>query len=298
MLSTLTTVNYAFLFSIGAFIGSFLNLVSDRVVLGEKIVFGRSHCDKCGESLKVKNLIPIFSFLFQRGKCDKCKVKLSWFYPVSEALAGALFVLAALISKFSVFDPITFNGVLGFGFLAVVFSFYLILLLTDLKYMLIPDKIVLAGVAFVFVFNLFTLIYSLITYRAQLAQDPFGTYLLQVGFFQDQAAYAIKNFGVNIASSLGISLFFLFLVWITKGRGMGGGDIRLGLLIGLVNGFPYNILAVFFGFLFGSIVSLVLVLFKRKTLKSTVPFGPFLIVGSLVCFLWGSQILNWYINLF
>jgi prepilin signal peptidase PulO-like enzyme (type II secretory pathway) len=91
-----------------------------------------------------------------------------------------------------------------------------------------------------------------------------------------------------------ICLFFLLLVWATKGRGMGWGDVKLGFLIGLVNGFPYGFEAIFFGFVFGAIYSLVLILLKKKTVKDTIAFGPFLILGSVFVLIWGERILNWY----
>jgi prepilin signal peptidase PulO-like enzyme (type II secretory pathway) len=135
-------------------------------------------------------------------------------------------------------------------------------------------------------------------YRVRLQNDDFGKYLLKVGFFEDQVGLAVRSLGYNFGSAIAIMLFFFFIVWVTRGRGMGGGDIRLGLLVGLVNGFPYNLLAVFLGFFIGAVVSIGLVLTRKKTLKSVVPFGPFLILGSLICFVWGSEILNWYLNLF
>ncbi|GIW69677.1 MAG: type 4 prepilin-like proteins leader peptide-processing enzyme [Patescibacteria group bacterium] len=291
-------VGYISLFVLGLFLGSFLNLVSDRVVKGGKIVFGHSKCDYCKNILKVKNLVPLLSFIIQCGKCSECKKPLSWYYPFSEILAGLLVVLASQISKFKLFVDFSFSNFAGFVFLVVVFSFFEILLLTDLKYLLIPDKIVLPAIVFVVLFNIISTAISLYDFKIKLENDDFGKYLLKVGFFEDQVMAAIRTLGINFISALAIALFFFFIVWITKGKGMGGGDIRLALLVGLVNGFPYNFLAIFLGFFIGAVVSIGLVIGKKKTLKSVVPFGPFLILGSLLCFVWGSQILNWYLNLF
>ena len=181
--------------------------------------------------------------------------------------------------------------------MSVVFSFYEILLLADLKYLLIPDKVVLPAIVFVALFHLSSTALNLYEYRNRLQNDDFGRYLLRAGFFENQVGVALRGLGFNFISAIAIALFFLLIVWITRGRGMGGGDIRLGLLVGLVNGFPYNLLAVFLGFFIGAVVSIVLILTKKKTLKSIVPFGPFLILGSLICLAWGSEILNWYFNL-
>ena len=293
----LSYINLGLIFIFGTVLGSFLNLVSDRVVKGGKIVADHSKCDKCGKKLKPLNLIPLVSFLVQRGKCSYCKTGLSWYYPFSEILAGLFLVLAATLSKFSFFEPFSTDPLVGFLSLSVIFSFFEILLLTDLKYLLVPDKIVLPAIIFVAFFNISTTVINLLEYRNRLQNDDFGKYLLKVGFFGDQVGAAARSLGFNFVSAIAIALFFLFIVWVTRGRGMGGGDIRLGLLVGLVNGFPYNLLAVFLGFFIGAVVSIVLVLSGKKTLKSIVPFGPFLILGSLITLVWGSVILNWYLNL-
>ncbi|KKS31813.1 hypothetical protein A2380_01860 [candidate division WWE3 bacterium RIFOXYB1_FULL_43_24] len=293
----LSYVNLVIIFIFGTFIGSFLNLVSDRVVKGEKIVSDRSKCDKCGKELKALNLIPVISFLMQKGKCSFCQTRLSWYYPFSEILSGLFLVFAASLSGFSLFNTFSRDVFVGFVFLSVVFSFYEILLLADLKYLLIPDKVVLPAIVFVALFHLSSTALNLYEYRNRLQNDDFGRYLLRAGFFENQVGVALRGLGFNFISAIAIALFFLLIVWITRGRGMGGGDIRLGLLVGLVNGFPYNLLAVFLGFFIGAVVSIVLILTKKKTLKSIVPFGPFLILGSLICLAWGSEILNWYFNL-
>jgi leader peptidase (prepilin peptidase)/N-methyltransferase len=136
------------------------------------------------------------------------------------------------------------------------------------------------------------------TYYQRLASSPVGLHLIKVGFWNNQIKYFLDSLGITFGSALVIALFFLLLVWITKERGMGAGDIKLGLFIGIFNGFPGNIIAIFLGFIFGALMSLFLIVFKRKTLKDSVPFGPFLIAGSVVSLLYSSNILNWYIHLF
>jgi leader peptidase (prepilin peptidase) / N-methyltransferase len=281
-------VNYFLTFILGLFTGSFLNVVADRSVSEESIVFGRSHCDKCRKNLGPKELVPLLSFFLFGGRCRHCGVKLSLWYPVSEFLTGVVFAGVLYLSK-------GFN--LNFGFLIIVASFYIILFLTDAKYRLIPNKIVIPAIVFTLLFNLFQLVYTLITYYHNLNGDELGKYLIKSGFFQSQMVYMIKIYGVDLLSALGIALFFLFLVFITKGRGMGGGDITLGLLIGLFNKFPNNILGIFLGFLFGTVFVLPLVVLKIKKLKDTVPFGPFLILGSVVAYVFGAALLDWYFNL-
>ena len=278
------------IFLIGLFVGSFLNVISDRVVRNEAIFFGRSHCDTCKHKLAPKDLVPLLSFIFIKGKCRYCKTKLSVYYPTAEILTGLVFVLAYFT-----------KSVLP----AVVFCAYIVLFLTDAKYTLIPNKVVIPAIIFVFGFLLVTNIYTLFSLRTNLENDALGKYkgsigkyLLRTDFYNARVAETLKHLGLTLFSSLSISLFFIFLIFITKGRGMGGGDVTLGFLIGLFNGFPTNILAIFLGFLFGTIFSLGLILTKQKSIKDTIPFGPFLIVGSVVAYFFGKQLLSWYFGLF
>ena len=275
--------------------GSFLNLVSDRIITGEPILFGRSHCDFCKKVLKPKNLVPLFSFIFQRGKCEKCGFRLSLYYPVSEVLTGGLFLYAAYLS--TVLVSTSAKNIVSFLFLATVFSLFAIMLLTDAKHFIIPDKIVFLAIAFVLMYIASTYIFDLINLHLKLSNDTFGVYLIKAGYWDMQVLSGVKSFGLIITSSLAIAGFFLLLVLLTKGQGMGAGDIKLGFLIGLVNGFPINIIAVFLGFVLGAVYSVFLITFGKTTLKDTIAFGPFLILGSLICLLYGPTILNWYLNL-
>lgn len=236
---------YIGLFILGLFVGSFLNLVADRVSSGEQIWFGRSHCDYCKAILKVKDLVPLFSFLSTLGRCRYCHKKLSLSYPLSEILTGSLFVLAAMLSGFySFFDLAHF---LGFLYLLIIFSFYIVIFLADAKYQIIPTKVLVPAVFIVLVgrFFIFGLTWS------------------------------------DLISAGGLAAFFWFLYFVTGGRGMGFGDVRLAFLIGLFNPFPHNITAIFSAFVFGSVISLGLMAFGKKGMKDKIAFGPFMILGSL-----------------
>jgi len=287
---------YILTFISGLLFGSFLNLVSDRIFTKEKILTGRSKCDSCKKPLRARHLIPLLSFIIQKGKCANCKNKLSWYYPTSEILTGLLFVGAAYYS--SIFTAASYSNIISFVYLLIVGSAYIVLLLTDLKFKLIPNKIIYPTIIFVLLFMILNASLYLFLYHRRLSADALGVYLLKAGYFQIQAYSMLKALGTVLLSSAVIAAFFAFLVYITKGRGMGGGDIRLGFLIGLFNGFPQNIIAIFLGFILGATLSLVLVMLKIKTLKDTVPFGPFLIAGSVIALIWGTQIWNFYVHLF
>ncbi|OGC50962.1 hypothetical protein A3A69_02395, partial [candidate division WWE3 bacterium RIFCSPLOWO2_01_FULL_37_15] len=257
---------------------------------------GRSMCESCSKLLTPKELVPLFSYLFLKGKCLNCKVKLSPIYFFSELFTGLGFMGIAYWAK--LFDQFTVETILNFLYLAIIYSFYVTLFLTDLKFRLVPNKIVYTAIIFVILFQLVVSVYNLVVLRAGLLNDTFGVYLYKAGYFDNQVLYLLRDFGFNILSSIAISLFFLLLIFITKGRGMGGGDVTLGFLIGMVNGFPNNILAIFLGFMIGAVLSILLVLIKKKTIKDTIPFGPFLILGSVVAYVYGTAILDWYFTIF
>ncbi len=286
---------YILVFVSGLFFGSFLNLVSDRVTKGKSVLFGRSQCDHCKKPLGAKNLIPVVSYILQRGKCAKCHKKISFYYPFSEILTGLAFVGAAVSARITVL--VNVSTIFTFIYLLGVASFFIILLLTDMKERVIPNKIIYPAIIFVFSFLILSAVIYFYMYYIQLKADTFGQYLLDAGIMKVQILNSLVSLGILILSSLVISAFFAFLVWITKGRGMGAGDIRLGFLIGLFNGYPFNFIAIFLGFVLGALVSLVLVVLKKKTMKDTIAFGPFLILGSVVAMIWGSLILQWYTNL-
>jgi len=287
---------YVLTFVSGSLFGSFLNLVSDRILTKDKILTGRSKCDDCKKPLEAKHLVPLLSFIFQKGKCAYCGKKLSWYYPASEIITGLMFVGAAYYS--TIFSFVNYSTVIAFAYLLVVGSVYVTLLLTDLKRRLIPNKIIYPAIVFVIIFMIVNSALYLFLYHRKLSADPFGVYLLQAGYYKLQVYNMLKALGTVLLSSTLIAGFFAFLVYITKGRGMGGGDIRLGFFIGLFNGFPQNIIAIFLGFVIGATLSLVLVMLKLKTLKDTIPFGPFLIAGSIIALIWGAEIWNFYIHLF
>lgn len=288
-------VVFIYLFIFGAFAGSFLNLISDRLPIGKKIVFGRSVCDFCKKTLKVKNLIPVFSFIFQKGRCSFCNKKLSFYYPFSELLTGVAFMLSGHLSKFSY--EINAESVFLLFYYIVVFSFFIVMVLTDMKFCLILDSVIIPSIIFVFLTSVIFRFLDLSEIYNNLKNDSFGVYLLQTDFFTNRVILSLKDFGYVVGGAILIALFFQFLILITKGRGMGDADVKLGFLIGLVNGFPMAFMAVFMGYVLGAFYSVFLMLMKKKTMKDSIPFGPFLILGSVLILLFGNQIWLWYSGL-
>ena len=242
------------LFLIGLFIGSFLGVVSDRLPLNKTIVKGRSYCDFCKKTLNWYDLIPLLSFLILKGKCRYCKKKLPLFYPATELLTGVLFALVGFF-----FIPIS---VVTFVFYLFIISIFICIFFGDLKYGTISDKLIIAGTIVSFVFFLF----------------------FEKSVFLNHLISAVAAFIFFVA----ISYIFLFL---TKKESMGGGDIKLSFLLGFFLGFPGIVVSLYIAFLTGAIVSIILILWKKKSFqKDSLPFGPFLIIGSLISFFLGNLI--------
>lgn len=257
---------FLFVFFIGTIIGSFLTVVVDRLPKNESIIQGRSHCDHCRRTLTAIDLIPLVSYVSLGGKCRYCKHKLSYFYPLIESITGLLFVVVAYIlvgTNGALFlDDIRY-GVAALYFLLIVCSLILIFFI-DLRYGLIPFKIVL-----------FALFVTFLWYAFSLPSGYLNPFL----------------------SGLGAFAFFLVLFLITKGKGMGFGDVTYVFFMGFVLGFPKIILALYIAFLTGAAVSVVLLILKQKKLHGgTVPFGPFLVLGTFISLFWGQPLLDFVIG--
>lgn len=147
----------------------------------------------------------------------------------------------------------------------------IIIFVYDLKHYIIPDKVIFPAI-------------------------------LVAGIWQSVASVLnlipISYFLTAIYSAFGAALFFLAIVLITKGKGMGAGDIKLAFLMGLILGWPKILVALFLAFFLGAATGLFLIAFKKKTMKSEVPFGPFLITGVFLALFFGEKIMNWYLGLF
>ena len=282
------------IFIAGVFVGSFLNVVSDRVPAHESPLKGRSRCPHCNAKLAPLDLIPLLSYLLLRGKCRYCGKKISLYYPASEILTGVAFL--AIAYYLNVFTQTNALVWFNFAYLATLASFLIVLFLTDIKYKLIPNRIVMPAIIFVLFFMIASFAFIAISSYTQMKADPFGQYLLQVGYWQSQMFYLLRSLLITIFSALVLAGFFKLLIWATKGKGMGGGDVKLAFLVGLVNGFPLNVVAVVLAFVSGAAFSGILMLMRRKGLRDVIPFGPFLILGSVVAFIFGQQIFNWYLT--
>lgn len=239
-----------FLFILGTAIGSFLNVLIDRLPRDESVLEGRSYCETCKKELLWNDLIPILSFLMLQGKCRYCKTTLSFYYPLVEFITGFMFVATYVSSGEKNLLSTIYYLLLQSGFIAIFF--------TDLKYGIIPDKIVYS---LIFVSLLF------LTVQSKAVLLP------------------------HLVSAAGALLFFLLLFFVTHGKGMGLGDVKLAFLLGLSLGFPNVVVALYVAFLTGAFISLFLMLFRKYSIKQTIPFGPFLVFGTFLSLFYGNKLL-------
>lgn len=256
--------------TLGAVIGSFLSVVIYRTHNSEKsIVFSRSICPHCKKKLKWNYLIPLFSWLFLGGKCGYCGKKISLHYMALELVTGLSFL--ALFLNYN-FIEITQNFLLTidwqifsvFFFYLVEIVFLILIFFYDLMYKEIPDR------------------FSIPAAAIALVGSP-----LIIGL-------PVTN--VLIAGGA-IALFFLLQFIVSRGTWIGGGDIRLGLLMGFLLGLEHGILALILAYFIGSVVSILLLISKKATRKTAIPFGPFLVIGVLIALFYGTPILEYYTNL-
>ena len=247
------------IFLFGLIVGSFLNCVIYRLETGGSFLKGRSFCPHCKHKLALQDLIPVFSFLFLRGKCRYCGQKISPQYPLVEIATATLFLLMAEAKPLSIET----------GFLMVISCFLIVIFVYDLKHYIIPDKVIYPAIAIALIFN-----------------------------FQFLISKQFLIFNSQILSAFGAAAFFAAIVLVSRGKWMGIGDIKLAFLMGLILGWPNIFVALSLSFFIGAIIGIGLIIFGRKKMKSEVPLGPFLITGTFLVMFFGNEIMSWYLNLF
>jgi leader peptidase (prepilin peptidase)/N-methyltransferase len=236
----------------GLVFGSFFNVVGIRIPLKKSIITPRSACPTCGHQLTAYELIPVVSYIIQGGKCRGCQSRISPIYPIFELLTGILFATAPLV--------VGWSGELLVALTLV--SMFMIITVSDIHYMIIPDKILVWFAGFFLLERIFL---PLTPWWDSLLGATTGFILL-----------------------LGIAL-------ITKG-GMGFGDVKLYALLGFVLGFKLVLLSFFLSTLYGAVIGGLALLFKIVKRRQPIPFGPFIAAGTLTAYYWGSEIIKLYIN--
>ena len=273
------------IFLLGLATGSFLNVVICRLETGEGIVKSRSHCPKCGHILIWRDLVPIFNFIWLKGKCRYCQEPISWQYPIVEIATASLFLLISnfqfpISKEFPIFN---FQKLVFILYCLILICSFIIIFVYDLKHYLIPDKIIYPAIGIALFYRIIRIV------------EAFDFSLASLGFRSGNNLYPelVEGF-YCLLSALAAAAFFLSLVFVTKGKGMGLGDVKLAFFIGLVLGWPQILLALFLAFLSGALVGLGFIAFGAKTLKSQIPFGPFLAASTVFVMMLGERILNFF----
>ena len=244
--------NYYFLIIYGLLLGSFYNVVGLRVPKNQSIVTPRSSCPRCHHTLTAVELIPVVSFLLQKGKCKKCGARISPLYPFVELMTGLLFLVSPMI--------VGWNGELVIALTLI--SLFMIIFVSDVTYMLIPDRILLF---FLVLFIAERVVYPL---------DPWYDSL--------------------VGGAVGFCLL-LFIAYVSKG-GMGGGDIKLFGLLGFVLGVKLVLLSFFLSTLIGTLDGIRRIGLGKYKKREPVPFGPSIIVGTLIAYFFGELLIGWYLS--
>lgn len=218
----------------------------------KSIVIPRSSCVNCGHKLRAYELIPVISYLIQKGKCRGCQSRISPIYPIFELLTGILFATAPLF--------IGWSGELVVALTLI--SMFMIIIVSDIHYMIIPDKILIwfAGI-----------------------------------FLLERIFWPLTPWWNSILGAVTGFVLLLTIALVSKG-GMGGGDVKLYALLGFVLGFKLVLLSFFLSTLFGAVIGGLAMLLKIVKRKQPIPFGPFIAAGTLTAYYWGSDLIDLYLQ--
>lgn len=242
---------YIFLFISGSVFASFIHLYVTRTLNDESIVLPRSHCTNCNHTLKWYELIPVVSYIIQKGRCSKCNTKIGKDSLISEILLGLLFML--VFKRYG----LTYESLIGFIISATLLS----ICLSDFKEMVILDSTIIVAILFTYI-----IIFTSLGLRGIYHSFLYGIFAFVLLF---------------VVKIIGDAVF--------KRESLGGGDIKLAFLMGSI--LPYNLFLI--SMALGSSIALPYALiFTQKKEKKELPFGPFLVIGLLVVFLFKNDIIN------
>ncbi|HEY9061240.1 MAG TPA: prepilin peptidase [Pseudobacteroides sp.] len=260
----MTVYYYILVFTYGLIIGSFLNVCIYRMPLGESVVKPPSHCPKCGTRLTVFDLVPLFSYLFLRGKCRYCKVKIPIKYLMMELLTAIIYL--PLFYKYG-----QSGQYIEFFAAAFLMSILIVVFFIDLKHRKIPNSLVIIG----FLGSVAVIVYN---------------------FFRPLDIYGDGNWWNPIVGMVSGSGFLLIVSLICMGllkkEAFGFGDIKLFAVIGGYIGWKMGIVALLISFVISALAVLIGAVLKREDKKGNIAFGSFISVGTYITLLFGGEIIK------
>ncbi len=263
----------AIAFILGVSIGSFLNVVIIRIPKDESVIFGGSHCTTCGEGLKPWHNIPLFSWIYQRGKCSFCNASISVQYPIIELLSGLIFLL--IVNKFGFNFPVILIGL----------SFLMLLALStiDLKYMMVPDSINLLAMTFA-ILGAWSLNGVLLNFQNALYFAG-GFTLLRFALSYYLTSSAQRHSSKTITPWTKNYHTYPFI------EAMGEGDIMVAATMGALLGVKLTMAAIFLSALLA--LPVMLYIQRKDPLNNRVPFVPFLAMATFLVYIFDIQVLSY-----
>ncbi|MBY7143863.1 prepilin peptidase [Virgibacillus sp. NKC19-3] len=241
-------------FLFGLIFGSFFNVLGLRIPKNQTFIMDRSICPGCRHILSWYELIPVISYVIQLGKCRHCRGEITPIYPIMEITTGFLFMYSYMMIGLQL-ELIT---------ALLLVSMLIIILVSDIKYMLIPNKILLFFLPLI------------ILMRIIQPLDPWWSAL----------AGGLLGF-----------IIIALIILVSRG-GMGAGDMKLFGLLGIILGIEKVLLAFFLSCIIGAVIGVILLLFKIIDRKQQVPFGPYIVVAAFLTYFHGDSLLNWYFTFF
>ncbi|WP_034870112.1 prepilin peptidase [Clostridium lundense] len=250
-------IYYVFSFIMGSIIGSFLNVCIYRIPREESLAYPSSHCPKCNNKLKWRDLIPIISYMFLKGKCRYCKEKIGVRYPLIELFTGIVYLIVA----------IEYGVSLNYLKYVTLLSILIVISFIDMQTMDVYFSITVTGVIFGLIF------------------------LVTQGILQN---YILKDYIYYILGGIVPAGIISLIILLTGG--MGWGDVEICFISGIFLGLKRSLLMFLLSFIIGTVISLGLILCEKKTRKDPIPFGPFIALGTLCTLIFGDNILLWYLS--
>lgn len=262
-------------FIFGSAVGSLLSVVISRVRHNQKgIILGRSKCPKCKKQLHWSHLIPVISYIILRGQCAYCEKQISKLYLVLELLTGAVFAWIYSQNPFYLGNSV--HGLVQNSSIE-----YALLAVAGFK------MIIYSGFILIFVYD----------YLYQEIPDLFSLPLIAIALAGNIMIGQPDLISILTGAAIGLS-FFGGQYLISKGKWLGEGDIRLGVLMGILLGWQFLLVAIVISYVIGSIISLFLIAKQKAKMNSEIAFGPFLILGTVISWQWGEQIINLYLSVY
>ncbi|MHB1296736.1 MAG: prepilin peptidase [Anaerolineae bacterium] len=262
---------------LGLMVGSFLNVVIDRMPAKQSLMRPPSHCDACGRRLSALDLIPVFSYLALRGRCRACGARIPWRVPLVETLTALVFAALWLVHGPGL--RLAIDTIFACILLAVLFI--------DLEHKRVLNAMIVPAI-----------VLAVLTIPLQMLYPPSFGHYGSVWLMLGGSASSISPTVAAMLSQLlgGVVAFGIFLViWLIAPQGMGAGDVKLAAFAGVIVAFSGAIMAVLGSFVLGGVVAAVLLISGKAGRKTAIAFAPFLVITTFGAMLYGDQLLRWYL---